>query len=164
MKAANVPERVHLVGIGGAHVSADGSLAYYAGYHWRVEDTIRLSEFRGRAPAAGITRMDDAWIELFEHHQFLGRRLTLLGLQDTSIPNYKNISVQGAGFNDAVSSIRYQLPPGATYRLYQDRDYPEAGPFIDLAGDGAVHEIPELRDAPWSFADRVSSSRYVEVP
>jgi hypothetical protein len=67
--------------------------------------------------------------------------------------------VEGASFNDAVSSARWQIPDGRVYRLYAARGYDEAERVLDLEGNGRVREIADFKSR--SFNDRVSSSRWI---
>ncbi len=104
-----------------------------------------------------ITDISDSWIELFEDDTFRGRRLSIIAGNGGSITNYKYITVEGdSGFNDEVSSIRYQLPDGVSYKLYKDSNY--SGNYITLVGTGGIDEIHDLRDL--NFGDEISSSRF----
>jgi hypothetical protein len=140
----------------------DGSLVLYAAYHWRIASCIRFIEFAQDIPAtaAAVHDIEQGWIDLFEHPNFRGQRLSISGTQDANIGNYGSIFVQDCGFSDRVSSVRYQLPPGVTYRLFRDEKYKPKGKHnVPLTGDGLVHEIRDLH-AEASFNDAVSSSRY----
>ncbi len=149
----------------GAYVSSSGMLSLYGGYHWRVNNTVRFSEFSSRPdPETAITDMRQAWIELYEHDTFRGRRLGIAGTDESSIPDYRAIYVQGGDFDDKVSSVRYQIPEGKTYRLYRDVRF--AGTrrgehFIDLKGKGTMVEEKDLKRSHRKFGDKVSSSQYV---
>ncbi len=147
----------------GFHVDEYGELILYSAYHWRYDGAILLSEFRETRPtdAPPITLVQDGWIDLFEHSKFAGRRLTILGTKDENIADYGRISVQGSTFDDIVSSARWQIPEGYVYRLYADARYGEDRGFLDLEGDGRVHEIANFKALRPGFNDRVSSSRYV---
>ena len=144
----------------GAYVEAGNKLSLYTGFHWRVDGTFRLSEFRAEPdPSVPVSSIASAWIELYEHENFRGRRLTILGRGESSFRDYSKISVQGSGFNDRVSSARWQIPGSNTYRLYKNKDF--EGEHFDLAGTGQVGEIGDLSANPHNFGDVVSSSRYV---
>lgn len=138
-----------------------GRLLIYSAYHWRIDNRIRLTEFRQDLPitAPAITDLADAWIDLFEHKAFRGRRLTILGNRDATIPSYDKILVQDRAFGDAVSSVRYQLPAGTSYRLFRDDNFkPLAQGSLVLRGDGGVHEITDLSSQ--KLNESISSSRY----
>lgn len=147
----------------GFHVDESGRLGLYSAFHWRYDDSILLAEFRETVPAdaAPITAMQDAWVELYEHTDFAGRRLTIVGNKDENLTDYDRIHVQGATFNDIVSSARWQIPQGRTYRLYADAHYADARGFLDLDGTGTVGEIRNFKKLRPPFNDRVSSSRYI---
>ena len=112
-------------------------------------------ELRGHTPE--ITSTNDAWIDLYENDGYKGRRLSIIGRRPASIPHFGNISVQGSGFEDKISSVRFQLPRGVDYALYRHRRY--EGEALVLHGTGFVEEIKNLhRD--YGFGDKVSSARY----
>ena len=110
---------------------------------------------------ATIEEMNAGWIELYEHPKMEGRRLTIRGVSSNAqISNYEDITVERKkGFNDKISSIRYQLPKGTVYRLYTHDNYKR--PYFDLVGTGQVKENPDLFIE--RFHDRVSSSRYLDL-
>jgi PAS domain-containing protein len=100
----------------------------------------------------------EAWIELFDDDRFRDRRLSVAGTTGGLFRDYGDITVEGQrGFNDKVSSARWQLPVGRTYRLYQHDGY--RGRTLDLHGSGRVEEIADLDD--YNFGDECSSSRFV---
>lgn len=150
---------------GGTVVATDGTLCIYSGFHWRRGREIRFVEFRPdrRRSEPEIESIDEAWIDLYEHKAFRGRRLSILGRQDEAIRNYKKISVEGKDFGDKVSSVRYQIPAGHTYRLFRDADFKPSKRrpnHLDLVGTGRVDEIEDLEVAE-DFDEEVSSSRYL---
>ncbi len=149
---------------GGIHMSESG-LTLLSAYHWRIGGKIRLAEFRTEFPPEGdqIGAMEQAWVELFEHTEYRGRRLTVYGERTPALADYETTRVQGEAFGDAVSSARHQIPAGHTYRLYRDKNFEtdgNAATYIDLRGTGRVEEIPDL-SKPHNFNDRVSSSRFI---
>lgn len=141
----------------GVWVDAAGELHAYSCYHWRQDDLVRFLEFRAQAAvgAPTITERRDAWIDLFEDKGFKGHCLALAGdgKAATELADYRRLSVEGSDFNDKVSSIRFQIPAGATYRLFEERDH--AGAQHDLVGTGQVVEIADFLPG-----DRISSSRW----
>jgi hypothetical protein len=146
-----------------ANGHAEGRLTLYGAYHWKLAKTLHFIEYGSEVPitAPFVTEIEDGWIDLYDDPNFHGRRLTIFGTQDASIPDYGDINVQARGFGDRVSSVRYQLPAGEVYRLYRDSGFrpKDTRKSIALVGDGAVHEIPDL-NALGGFSDQVSSSRY----
>lgn len=147
---------------GGLHVDDRGRLQLYSAYHWRYDGTLSLTEFPEELPrnAAPITAPADAWIDLFDHADFQGRRLRVRGEDaDGNHREYASIAVEGASFNDAVSSARWQIPDGHVYRLYAAPRYGETEGVLDLEGNGRVREISDFKLR--RFNDRVSSSRWI---
>jgi hypothetical protein len=144
----------------GVYIDGNGRMNVYAAWHWRSDNLIRFTEFRPRLDkrAAPVTDPKQGWVDLYEHTGYRGRRLSIIGnRKDTSIPHYGSILVQGSGFEDKVSSVRFQLPRGVRYTLYQDRYF--EGRAYHLKGTGDVEEIRSLHLLP-RFGDKVSSSRY----
>jgi hypothetical protein len=145
----------------GPEPEPEGRIFLYGAYHWRVSRCVRFIEFCGDHPASApvITDIEDGWVDLYEHPDFRGQRLTIAGTADAEIPDYGAIQVQDCGFSDRVSSVRYQLPAGTTYRLYRDdKFHPQRG-SVGLVGDGLVHEIRDL-NAELGFDNAASSSKY----
>ncbi|HSG81505.1 MAG TPA: hypothetical protein VLC48_04585 [Gemmatimonadota bacterium] len=157
-------EHCNMAAAAGVYVDPAGTLSVYSAYHWRIYDTIRLTEFRTLEHPETVDALTDAWIELFEHKDFEGRRLTVLGRSESKIEDYDKVRVQGGSFNDKVSSVRFQIPAGQVYRLYKDARFRGDKPgkdYIDLEGTGKVETISDL--AQMNFGDKVSSSRYVKI-
>lgn len=113
----------------------------------------------GRFARTVVTNTRDGWVELFDDDGFRDRRLEIRGYgASKAIRDYKKITVEGKrGFGDKVSSVRWQLPRGVTYRLYQHDSY--RGRTLSLTGTGRIREISNLDSH--RFGDEVSSSRYV---
>lgn len=110
-----------------------------------------------RYSPATITQLNQAWVELFDDNTFKDRRLTVNGTS-TGIGNYKNIIVEGQrGFGDKVSSVRYMIPSGYVYRLYEHDSY--RGKTLDLIGTGRIEEIADFNSR--GFNDKVSSSKFI---
>jgi hypothetical protein len=153
-------EFANLDAAGGVYVSMAGELSLYGGYHWRVDNTFRFAEFPARPdPDVPVSDLARAWVDLFEHDTFRGGRLGIYGTDESVIPDYRQIFVRGNDFDEIVSSIRYQIPEGHTYRLYKDPAF--GGSFTDLKGKGTMVEIPDLKRSRRRFGDQISSSRYV---
>jgi hypothetical protein len=146
---------------GGLHVDARGRLQLYSAYHWRYDGTLFFTEFPEEPPrnAPLIGAFTEAWIDLFDHTDFQGRRLRVRGRTGADHRDYGRIAVEGRSFDDAVSSARWQLPEGGVYRLYAAPGYREDEGVLDLEGTGRVEEIRSFKAR--RFNDRVSSSRWV---
>ncbi|MGH7553680.1 MAG: hypothetical protein ACREMQ_11705, partial [Longimicrobiales bacterium] len=150
----------------GLYVDPEGRLHLYSAFHWRMDGLIRLTEFSAEPERSGppVVAPDRAWIELFEHAGFHGRRLTIRGVRNSRLEDYGNILVDGSGFDDKVSAARFRIPAGQTYRLFRDSNFrggSAGADFFDLVGTGAVVEIDNLSGGR-RFGDRVSSSCFVE--
>ncbi len=152
-------------GAAGLHVTPSGELLIYSTFHWRMDGGIRFTEFREQVQsnAAAVTTPGEGWVDLFEHARFAGRRLSIIGKKDSTIPDYGKISVQGAAFDDLISSARWQLPRGMKYVMYEHRNY--EGRRLTLRGTGRVEEISnsgraKIGSRTVDFNDKVSSSRY----
>jgi hypothetical protein len=151
----------HMAAGGGVYVSSAGLLCVYGAYHWRLSSLFRMCEYRSELPS--LPSPDHCWLDLFEHDRFRGRRLSVVGTSRASIADYETINVQGDAFNDKVSSARWHLPTGSTYRLFRERNFRLSGnqrDFIDLAGTGKVEEIRDFSEHKASFGDCVSSSKF----
>ncbi len=148
---------------GGVYVGKGGAVSVYGGFHWRRGHEIHVVEFRPEIPAdaPAVTQPADAWVDLYEKPYFRGRRLSVLGKRGTQFADYRKIRVQNRGFGDNVSSIRYQIPTGMTYRLFREPKFEVKGPdsTFDLHGKGTVVEHPDLDEH--DFDEVVSSSKYV---
>ena len=55
--------------------------------------------------AAPIAHIQDAWVDLFEHAEFNGRRLSIIGTKDENIRDYARIAVQGGTFDNIVTVL-----------------------------------------------------------
>lgn len=154
----------------GIYLDHNGLLHLYSSYHWRQGHILRFNEF-SQSPPSGLPEIQtksDSWIELFEDSRFKGRRLGLRSGLGTDLENYFRIHVQGEQFDDQVSSVRFQLPKGKKYRLYENKKFNKVpGKTLDLVGTGHVEEIENLKKQKDSsgkkraFGDKVSSSKYV---
>ncbi len=145
----------------GVYVDSAGILRIYSAYHWRSDNIIRFNEYRPVPDflAAQIVDIENAWIDLYEHDHFRGRCLSLAGRNYADFSNYSRIFVHGATFNDQVSSARFQIPAGCSYRLFEHRNF--EGRVFDLDGTGTINEIRDFKAL--DFGDAVSSSRYEKV-
>ena len=143
----------------GLYISDSGEFSLYAVTFWLEDNKIKFTSFSSEPDSLSsfINDIQDAWIDFFEDENFEGHRLTLFGPQKSSIPDYENIYAQEQQFNKKISSVRFQIPIGFSYRLYEAKDY--QGKYIDLNGTGKVQSIKKLEKL--GFDNRVSSSRYI---
>ncbi len=135
-----------------------GELIIYSGDQFRTPKGIfRLAEFSAPFPVGldTISKRVDAWVELYAGTHFRGRFLTLVDLRRDrgTIRDFKKIRVGGEKFGDTVSSVRFQLPKGSTYRLFKHDRFRRK--LVDLVGSGRVEELPDLG----KNAGETSSSR-----
>lgn len=142
----------------GVYVSTDDTLALYAGYHWRDEETFGLAEF---PPPEADAHGTGCWVELFEDRNFLGRRLTLRNREEASIPNFGAVSVQGKGFDDKISSLRFFAPVGSTLVLYEEKNFDPNGRKVEFPGTGATVRVPNLDAFGFDMDDEGSSMRFL---
>ncbi len=140
----------------GLHVTQRGRLILYGAHHWLTGKHINVAEFAEtlNEDARKIRTASKGIIELYEHKHCKGRVLTLYGDLHAQIESYKKIKVQGASFNDKVSSLRYQLAKGESYTLYEHEYF--TGRKYLLVGTGKTVVVNDLE----SFNDLCSSSRY----
>ncbi len=108
--------------------------------------------------ATPITRIEDAWIELYDDKGFKDRRVIIN--YPTKYKHLRNVRSEDGkkGFNDKTSSVRWQIPFGWMLVLYDDRDWKDNA--FDLIGTGNVEEIPDLG----TFSDKTSSVRWERRP
>lgn len=132
-------------GASGAYVD-DGELVVYSGAQYRNKHgDLRFVEFRSPVPttAPNVSSKEQAWVEVFEETHFKGRFFSLdAGSPDARISDYRKVFVQREKFDDTVASVRYQLPTGLKYVLYENRKFGK--PLLELAGTGQVEELPDL--------------------
>jgi len=112
--------------------------------------SVRLEEFRPIAPHA--TRINDAWVELFEDREFSGHGL-MLDFADRAMVRHDRLDAEG--FDHKASAARWSLPPGWRVRLYE-RSEPCGGRYLDLRGTG---ERADLRTA--GLDDAVSCALWI---
>jgi len=152
-----------MVGASGLFVEPDtGKPIIYSSHQFRRrEGILRLSEFSVPKSKSRqeVTDLNNSWVELFEESNFKGRfvRLFDLSAECANISNYSKIWAQGETFNDKVSSVRYQIPVGTVYQLYEDKKF--KGDSLPLEGRGTIVEIRSLESR--GLAGEVSSSRLI---
>jgi hypothetical protein len=161
-KQFDCPKRqCHMAAAAGIHTDPSGVLRIYCAFHWHNKGVIKFNEFRPAPDSSGpeITSIAEAWIDLYEKDRFRGQTMSLRGNEDahTRFEDYRRIFVEDLAFHNRVSSARFQIPAGFTYRLFKNRDF--QGESYDLRGTGRVEEIRSFEER---FNDEVESSCYVE--
>ena len=150
----------------GVYIQSKKSFFIYGCYHWKVDDSLRFIEYHASPEdftEAEIEKADESWVELYEHKEFKGRRLGLIGnnLNYTKFEDYEQISVQGRHFDKKVSSVRYQIAGKHDYILYKNTGCKNSSSDKDklvLQADGKVHSIKNLKKL--KFGDKVQSSKF----
>ena len=79
---------------------------------------------------------------------------------DRFLEDYSNYD-RAEGFEDKTSSARWSLPPGVTYRLWEDKE-PCSGDFLDLVGTGDLEEFENFDN--FGFGDDASCSEWLGGP
>ncbi len=140
----------------GTYVHPTQGLSIYGIEHWRHHGLVRLNEFRSvpTSYSPRLTKLNQAWIELYDDHSY-GDRSVIIDYIDRQLRNYKNYD-RVEGFEDKTSSIKWAIPRGWQYLLFEDKNF--KGRKLALNGTGTVNAIPHLGSRAWN--DKVSSSRF----
>jgi hypothetical protein len=120
--------------------------------------SVKLEEFRP-IPHAECSRIGNAWVELYDDHGF-GDRSLMIDFVDRNLEDYTNYD-RAEGFEDKASSARWCLPPGVTYRLWEDKEDCGGDP-LDLVGTGVLEEIANFDNV--GFGDKASCSEWLGGP
>jgi hypothetical protein len=120
--------------------------------------STEFAEFRP-VPHSTCSAIEDSWVELYDDAGF-GDRSLMVDFVDRALEDYSNFD-RAEGFEDKTSSVRWCLPPGATFRLWEDKN-PSGGGSRDLAGDGSFHGISNLDDI--GFGDATSAAEWLGGP
>ncbi|MFQ5648923.1 MAG: hypothetical protein ACE5IY_03190 [bacterium] len=154
-------QQSNMDGAAGVHIDRDGTLNIYATYHWRSDGLLNFVEYKEKPPVSRrpITVVNEAWIDMYEHDDFSGKSMSLQGRRHTDLRDYKRINVAGEDFGDTISSVRFQLPQGKTYRLFEHSNF--RGKHLDLRGTGKVIEINDFDQ--FNFDNKVSSSQFLDA-
>ena len=143
----------------GVFVSAKGGLFIYGVEHWRHSGVVRFNEFRPVPSALSprLTNIKQAWVELYDDKKFDDRSI-MIDFPDHGLRNFSNYD-QVEGFEDKTSSVKWAIPSGWQYLLFEDKSY--KGRMLKLNGNGNVGAISNLGSSGWN--DKVSSSKYSPV-
>jgi len=130
-----------------AYVDSNQQLIVYSVYHFleRIRGAatgapivLKTLEFRATDFATPITRIEDAWVELYEDPGLQGPRLALLGPWDSSIEDTERIYVNDKSFTTAASA-RSQIPADRAFVLYTEKAF--GGEALVLQGTGARVDV-----------------------
>ena len=107
----------------GIYTTPEGELALYSTHHWRHNGFINLMECYTNQSNQVINHIGDACIFLYSDSDFKGKVMRILGDRFSNIPDYDNIFVCGDGYSDKTKSLKYKLPIGTQYWLYEDKQF-----------------------------------------
>ncbi|MCY1034289.1 hypothetical protein OV207_22730 [Corallococcus sp. BB11-1] len=141
---------------GGVYVDPHGQLIVYGTEHDNdgPGGTVKMMEFRPTFPNPGCdSDLQKAFVELYDDSDFTDRGL-MIDYPDTGKENHANFS-SIEGFGDKVSALRYCIPFGWRYRLYEHSNY--GGGYKQFGGRGSVN-LHTL-----GFGDKGSSGRFIYV-
>jgi hypothetical protein len=160
---------------GGAYVDPRGQLyvygtthdndgAPYDGFGFPLSQcagsscSTEFAEFRP-VPHDTCEDIETAWAELYDDAGF-GDRSLMIDFVDRNLEDYSNFD-HAEGFEDKTSSVRWCIPPGAVFRLWQNKNSC-GGDHLDLVGDGTFRRISNLDSV--SFGDEASCAEWLGGP
>ena len=129
-------------------------------YELSPGDIIGVNTIYTRKARPYITKIEDAFVELYDDTYFKDRRLTVIPNRNMYNLDYVNSDSNIRGFGDKASSVRWQIPKGYKVELYDDANYRDRK--LELIGDGRLKEIKNL-DLK-KFGDKTSSLKWVKIP
>jgi hypothetical protein len=139
---------------GGVYVDPWGQLIVYGTEHDNdgPGSSVKMMEFRSTFPNAECeSNLQQAFVELYDDSDFSDRGL-MIDYPDHGKEDYSNFtSIEG--FNDKTSAVRYCLPYGWRFRLYEHSGF--QGSYRELKGRGSLN----LNNV--SFGDKTSSGRFI---
>jgi hypothetical protein len=166
----SAPERQYgglqcnLKAAGGSYVDQNHQLLYYGTEHGHngKGHSIRMKEFRA-VPALGkreCPRMEDSWIEFYEHTDYGGRSI-ILDYVDRNRRNLTSFSTIDE-FNDRASSVKWCISPGHKFEVFEHDNF--RGGRLSFTGNGKVRGKARLPDHVLSNGknahDQISSGKW----
>ncbi len=144
---------------GGAYISPDNKLYFYATEHGRngPNSSVKMIEFGPEEPRSQVSSIDEAWVELYEDTNFDGRSL-ILDYVDRDLRDYNDFD-RIEKFEDIASSVIYAIPVGYRLRLYENDN--QGGDFLILNGTGRAERISDLHNVLFNgkvVGDNISSA------
>ncbi len=140
----------------GAYVNAGGQLILYSSEHDNkgpslsdnVPGSVKFMEFRPVPHTTNCATNETAWVELYDNRfkeDNLGKGL-MIDWVDRNLENYLNYD-DAESFEDKAESVRWCLPSGLSYRIYEDKV--DQAPYCDgkhltLYGNNKMYEIGDL--------------------
>lgn len=149
-------------GIGGAYSDDSNNMIIYGGWKNRLgnEGThVRIAEFHPIGDDTFCNKIEKGFIELYQELNFQGPRMIILPYRNPTILDYKSNHLKIGGgdkFFKNVKSIRFKLPAGYFYQLYEGK-YLNAKKKTDLlakdnslnirtlVGNGKLKQFPDVR-------------------
>jgi len=119
--------------------------------------SVKFEEFRP-VPHSTCGRIQDAWVELYDDTGFDGDRGLMIDFVDRDLEDYTNYD-RVERFEDKASAVRWCIPPGTTYVLWEDKNACGGTPHF-LHGTGKLEQTPNLG----GFGDDASCSEWVGGP
>jgi hypothetical protein len=141
---------------GGLYVAPDGQLIVYGTEHDNdgPSGSVKMMEFRSTFPNSSCSStINEAFVELYDDSNFSDRGL-MIDYRDYSLERYSNFR-NVEGFTDKASAVRWCLPWGWRFRLYEHDTY--GGSYKEFQGSGSLN----LNNV--GFGDKASSGRFVYV-
>ena len=113
---------------------------------------------RAETLPSAVTRIEDSWVQLFDGPNFTGRSLTVKYPMD--ILTLREVATDDGtkGFDDKASSVKWCLPQGHSFVIYQDLNF--GGKQLELKGNGAIQQINDL-DRQGQIGNQASSARWL---
>lgn len=141
---------------GGVYISPDNKLYFYATEHGRngPGNSVKMIEFGPEEPRPQVSKIEEAWVELYADKNFEGRTI-ILDYVDRDLRDYNNFDNIEL-FGDKVSSAIYAIPIGYKMRLYEHDN--QGGGFFDLNGTGRPQKIADLHDALLGNGEKVGDN------
>jgi len=117
---------------------------------------ISSNTISGHPEANLLKDINSAYVELYDDNNFGDRQLTIK--YNRNISNLKNVKSDNGkkGFGDKTSAVRWKIPIGYKFVLYDDANYKDRK--LILIGNGKLQEIRNLNSK--NFNDKASSCRW----
>jgi hypothetical protein len=133
------------------------ALSLVSGMGW-VAGCHREIRYVPPPPQTGekVTDIKDAWVRLYDKKGFSGRTLTIRYPQDMPDLGHATADNGEANFNDVTSSMKWQIPDGWVFILFEDPNFKEGRfPLIGTT---------KVESDPGPIAGKPSSGRWERRP
>lgn len=153
----------------GIYVHHSKELFVYSVYHYQTdlpsskslrELTVKFTEFRTSRVVRSISDLNRGWIDLYEHSDLKGKKLSVSGSSANAVPDLNRVFVDNKPFGGRASSAQFQLPAGWSYVLYSNSDYNGAKRLV-LTGTGRLRSA--LNFKKHDFGDRAQSAKLIHT-